>query len=451
MKGNNKTAFSAISMLLAVIISLAFVAACEKKPKQVQGPKTNPQHQLEVFSTAPTIVTSNVKDGMKGVDLKGLTANQKELALKLLNEVPCACGCHNTTVAECRVSVTDCTDGEQQAVFIMDQVKSGKTEPQIVREMYSQTYSRMARRNVGPLFDAIRPDKEKDFMVAQLGLIVAGIDTSALAKSQDEIADARAVAALFLGKDKQNILPYLEGSPDELYIIHGVTWELLPPQTRSMFEYYFFRRRPELQEKVFPYLNPTVPEEQMLMSVALDLFSPEPPPSGFDTIPGNAPSQGDAGAPIVMVEYSDFECPYSRRVQQTVKKVLESYPGQVRHIYKNFPLPFHRNARIAAQAALAAGKQGKFWEMHDKIFENQGGLSQAKLEEIAKGIGLDIEKFKTDMNSMEIARTVQADQDEGVKVGVQSTPTLIINGTMIMGAQNYCVFKEVIDGILKGK
>jgi protein-disulfide isomerase len=436
-------------ILVTGIALITFAVACNKKPKQAQGPKTNPQHQLEVFSGAPTLRRSNVKEGMKSVELNNLTPPQKELALKLLNEVPCACGCRNTTVAECRVSVTDCSEGEQQAVFILDQVKSGKAEAAVIREMYSQTYSRMARRNMGSLFDSIGSDKDKDFMVAQLASTIAGIDVSGLKKSSDELADARAVAALFLGKERQDLLPYLEGVPDELYIIHGVTWQLLPRQVRPMFEYYLFRHRPELQQKVLPYLNPTVPSSEMMMITALDIFTHEPPPTGFEVSPGSSPSKGNANAPIVLVEYSDFECPYSKKVQETVKKVMDAYPGMVRHVYKNFPLPFHKNARLAAQAALAAGKQGKFWEMHDKIFDNQAGLSQERLEEIARQLGLDVEKFKADLNGASIAKTVQTDQDEAIKIGVQSTPTIIVNGTLISGAQSFCVFKEIIDEMLK--
>jgi len=436
------------AVFTAAILLLTQTIGCNPQQNAVSV-RTNPQHELEVFSEKSVQVRhSNIKDGMEGVELEGLTEEQKQLVIKLLNEVPCDCGCRITTVAECRVDIPDCGEGERQAEFIVDQVKEGKSEAQIVRELYAQTLSHRFRRDVKPLLNSISPDKEKDYMAGQLARLAAGVDVSSLKTSNNELADARAVSALFLGDARKGILPYLEGVSDELYILHGVTWELIQPPSRPLFEYYFYGHRPECQKQIMPFLNPTVPEAEMIMGMALNFFGPPETPGGFKVSPGDSPSRGPKNASVVLIEFSDFECPYSGRVQPTIEKVIKAYPDKVRHVYKNFPLNFHRNAKLAAQAVLAAEKQGKFWEMHKMIFRNQRKLSRLKIEDFAKEIGLDIERFKKDLDSIEIRRKVQNDFDEARRAGVSSTPTVFVNDKMIKGAQGYCAFREIIEEVL---
>jgi len=433
---------------LGVLVLSIQASSCE--PPSTKPGKTgpNPTHELTVFSKAADIWRSDIKEGMKEVDLSGLTDQQKQLALRLLNEVPCDCGCRTTTVAECRKDIPDCGEGNRQAEFITDQVKASKSEGQIVKELYAKVLSHRFRRSVLPLLDSISPDKEKDYMVAQLARMTVGVDTSSLKITDNEMADARAVAALFLG-ERKGILPYLEGASDELYLIHGIVWELLQPPQRPLFEYYLYRHRPELQKKIMPFLNPTVSLAEMIMGVAINFFGPPEPPGGYKVIPGDGPSRGPKNAPVVIVEYSDFECPYSGRVQPTLDKLIEAYPDKVRHVHRNFPLNFHKNAKAAAQAALAAGKQGKFWEMNRKIYANQRGLSMTKLEEFAKELGLDMDRFKVDINSYETVKRVQDDMNVAMRIGVSSTPTVFVNDKMIKGAQGYCAFMELIEAELR--
>lgn len=166
---------------------------------------------------------------------------------------------------------------------------------------------------------------------------------------------------------------------------------------------------------------------------------------------GNNPSKGPANAPVVMYEYSEFECPYCKRASETVKQLMEQYPQQLRVVFKNIPLPpsFHKNATEAAYAALAAWKQGKFWEMHDLLFANQTQLSPKFYEDKAKELGLNLEQFKKDMQSDEVKKIVTDAQKQSQELGISGTPGFLIKGPrggiVLKGAQPIEKFKEVID------
>ena len=131
-----------------------------------------------------------------------------------------------------------------------------------------------------------------------------------------------------------------------------------------------------------------------------------------------------------------------------VDQILKAYPNDVKFVYKNYPLPFHPNAMPAAKAAVAAGKQGKFFEMHDKIFQNQRSLSNDYYATAAKEIGLDVEKFKKDMESPEVAQQIQQEMAEAQKVDVRGTPTIFINGKKPQG-RSFELYKQIIDDTLK--
>jgi len=129
---------------------------------------------------------------------------------------------------------------------------------------------------------------------------------------------------------------------------------------------------------------------------------------------------------------------------------MEAYPNDVKFVYKNYPLPFHKQAMPAAKAAVAAGKQDKFWEMHDKIFENYRALNDDIYATWAGELGLDVEKFKTDMASAETKAFVDKEMAEARSVGVRGTPTIFINGKKPQG-RSLGLYKGIIDGILKEK
>ncbi len=174
------------------------------------------------------------------------------------------------------------------------------------------------------------------------------------------------------------------------------------------------------------------------------------PNKKYDIKIGNSFTKGPKDAAVTIVEWSDFQCPFCAQAKDLVHQILDAYPKDVQVVFKNYPLPFHQNAMPAAKAAIAAGKQGKFWEMHDKLFENFKTLSQEKYEEWAKELGLDVAKFKTDMESPETAAQVTAEMKEAGEVGVRGTPSFFINGKQPAG-RSFELYKSIIDEAIKEK
>ncbi|MGV1099568.1 DsbA family protein [Thiovibrio sp. JS02] len=144
-----------------------------------------------------------------------------------------------------------------------------------------------------------------------------------------------------------------------------------------------------------------------------------------------APFLGPENAPVVIVEFSDFECPYCSKTVLLNEALLAKYPKQVKIVFKQFPLSFHKQAQPAALAALAAHHQGKFWQYHDLLFENQKALSDARYVEAAKQLGLDLQKFNSDRNSPGTRQQLENDINEGRKAGVRGTPSLFLNGRRV--------------------
>lgn len=148
---------------------------------------------------------------------------------------------------------------------------------------------------------------------------------------------------------------------------------------------------------------------------------------------------------VKILEFSEFQCPYCARAAPTVDKVKEEYGDDVEIIFKHFPLNFHRYAQKAAEASECARDQGKFWEYHDTLFENQQSLDIPSLKNYAKDLGLDTDRFNTCLDDGEKISLVQNDFREGQSLGVRGTPTFFINDQMVVGAQPYEVFEEIID------
>ena len=169
----------------------------------------------------------------------------------------------------------------------------------------------------------------------------------------------------------------------------------------------------------------------------------------YKALLGDAPVKGPKDAKVTIVMWSDFQCPFCSRVEPTVTKVMETYPKDVRVAFKQLPLPFHQNAHIAAEASLAAKEQGKFWEMHDKLFENQQALDRASLEKYAQELGLNMKKFRDALDSGKWKAKVDAEMAEGNKIGANGTPAFFINGKSLSGAQPFENFKTKIDAALQ--
>jgi predicted DsbA family dithiol-disulfide isomerase len=141
-----------------------------------------------------------------------------------------------------------------------------------------------------------------------------------------------------------------------------------------------------------------------------------------------SPVRGAPMAPVTIVEFSDFECPHCARAAPLLHRTLREFEGRVKLVFKQYPLDQHPRAAVAARASIAAGRQGKFWEMHDLMFENQRALEDDDLERYATQLGLDLARFRADMASAEAQARVDQDRAEGRRVGVQGTPTVFVNG-----------------------
>jgi protein-disulfide isomerase len=162
------------------------------------------------------------------------------------------------------------------------------------------------------------------------------------------------------------------------------------------------------------------------------------------------PSQGSTTAPVTLIEFSEFQCPFCKRTRPTLKKVMETYAGKIRYVFRDFPLSFHKEARGAALSANCAHEQKKYWEFNEKLFENQDKLGKALYDQTAKDLGLDIAAFDKCVTANKTDE-IDKDQSDGMDVGVTGTPAYFINGKFLSGAQPFAAFQEIIDEELAKK
>lgn len=182
--------------------------------------------------------------------------------------------------------------------------------------------------------------------------------------------------------------------------------------------------------------------------------SSEPPQVvRYDVPIDDDPILGPADAPITIIEFSDYECPFCRRWHTEVYPLLlETYGDQIRFVYRDFPLEsIHANAKPAAEAANCANEQGFFWDYHDKLFSMELGLSTDAYHEYASQLNMDADAFKECIDSGRFQQEVQTDFEFAANLGVRSTPTFFINGIAVVGAQPFDVFQQVIDRELAGE
>jgi protein-disulfide isomerase len=181
----------------------------------------------------------------------------------------------------------------------------------------------------------------------------------------------------------------------------------------------------------------TAIEDSQKKLLAMPARGGGPPPEDYDKIYvigiEGSPVRGDANGPVTIVEFSDFQCPFCARAAPLIADVLKKYPKGVRFVYKQFPLPMHPSARVAAEASLAAQEQGKFWEMHDVLISNQPTLDAAKIDDYAKQAGLDLKRFKADLERNKAAydKRIETEMKLGNDVDVRGTPTLFIDGKKV--------------------
>jgi protein-disulfide isomerase len=187
-------------------------------------------------------------------------------------------------------------------------------------------------------------------------------------------------------------------------------------------------------------------KEQHHVQVALE--APELPRIEVEP---KGPSRGPNNAPVTVVEFSDFQCPFCGREYPVIERLMKEYEGKVRLVFRNYPLDFHPFAHKAAESAACAGDQGKFWELHNKMFENQQKLAVDDLKGYAKGLGIDEAKFASCLDSGAKKGAVDEDQKAGTEAGVNGTPAFFINGIFVNGALPYDQIKQTVDRELKKK
>ncbi len=176
------------------------------------------------------------------------------------------------------------------------------------------------------------------------------------------------------------------------------------------------------------------------------------PPRQSVTLASTDPAVGPATAPVTLVEFSDFQCPFCQRVEPTLKQLRAKYGDKLRIVWKDFPLTqIHPQAFKASEAGHCAGDQGKYWEYHDRLFDNQQALQPADLKKHATDLGLDAAAFASCLDSSKYGERVRDGVSLGTSLGVNSTPTVFINGRRLSGAQPLEVFVATIEEELSRK
>lgn len=169
-------------------------------------------------------------------------------------------------------------------------------------------------------------------------------------------------------------------------------------------------------------------------------------PPKLDVTLGDAPVSGSKDAPVTMVEFADFECPYCRQTEPNLQKLREQYADKLRIVYKNFPLPMHSHAQKAAEAGLCAGEQGKFWPYHDQLMaQTPPQLEVSQLKTLAASLKLDTARFDQCLDSGKQAAAVSRDLEQGKTLGISGTPSFFINGYFLSGAVQYDTLRDLVE------
>ena len=184
----------------------------------------------------------------------------------------------------------------------------------------------------------------------------------------------------------------------------------------------------------------------------VEVFLKEPEPTRVSVKVEGAFVKGPKDAPVTIVEFSDFQCPFCRTVVATVKEVMRQFAGQVKWVYRDFPLAsLHPQAHKAAEAARCAGEQGKFWEYHDLLFDSQAQWTATDFKRFADKLKLETKSFGLCLDSGKHQAAVQSDIDDGAGLGITGTPTFFVNGRVLVGAQPLENFKKIIGAELRKK
>jgi protein-disulfide isomerase len=212
--------------------------------------------------------------------------------------------------------------------------------------------------------------------------------------------------------------------------------EQVMPQIKG---YLVEQKKAQLRENLLARLRSKFKAQVLLEPVRVDVDD------------ATSPSRGPADAPVTIVEFSDFQCPYCKRVAPSLEQAIKSYPQQVRLVYRQFPLNIHSNGQKAAEASLCAQEQGKFWEMHNAMFASQKALAVEQLKVKAAKLGLDAEQFNQCLDSSKYAAKIREDITAGTAAGVNGTPALFVNGRFLNGAVPFKEIQKLIEDELARK
>lgn len=468
------------------------------------------------------------REGLNGVDFTGMDTATRERAIKLLNAQACDCGCKYGSVAACRVKDPSCSRSLGLAGTIIDAVKSGKTDDQVVTAVKAAVPQAPAAAAAAPA-----PAPSGPVQISYEGAQMKG-NPKARA-TLVEYADfqcpycARAIPVVqqILTKYGDDVRYVFKQFP--LTSIHpfaepaaraslaaakqGKFWpmyDILFQNNRALDDASLKKYAQDIgldvakfdkdrsDASVTEMLNKDVSEAQRVGVGGTPAFfvnGVQAPSWDIETISRmieaarsggdvaaiaaevrkqyedqmkrqqemmqqaatrvheidvtGAPMKGDPKAPVTIIEFSDFQCPYCASAEPLVQQVLNAYPGKVRLVYKQMPLNMHPNARPAAIAALEAAEHGKFWEMHDLLFKNSSQLTRDNILSFAKQVGIDPADVQKALDTQEHAQVIDKDIPDYLKTGLpMSTPSFFVNGKKVM-QRDFDTFKRMIEEALK--
>jgi protein-disulfide isomerase len=230
-------------------------------------------------------------------------------------------------------------------------------------------------------------------------------------------------------------------SDDEIKQFFDQNRSRLPPD--ATLEAYAARIKSHLESQ-----RPDKVREELRKDAKIDVLI-QPPRANVDA---TGPSRGPANAPVTLIEFSDYQCPFCKRAEPVVKQLMQKYPNDLRLVYRNMPLDaLHPRARAAAIAAVCADQQGKFWEYHDKLFDNQGALADSDLDKYAADLGIEAGAFKTCRSDPATEARVNSDAAAARAAGLNGTPAFFVNGILVSGARPIEDFTRWIDQELAAK
>lgn len=284
----------------------------------------------------------------------------------------------------------------------------------------------------------------------------------------DPAEQARAMQLLY--QNRRNILDQMvgdllienaakaAGQTPEQFVQQDRAKRIQPP-TEAEIQKFYEENKDRAQGRPFDQLKGPIGEfltsqrEQQARAQLVDELSKKggsvkvtlDPPRHEVALADHDPVRGPATAPVTIIEFSDYQCPFCARITPTLDKLRATYPDKIRIIFKDFPLPNHPLAPKAAEAAHCAGDQSKYWEMHDRLFANPQALDVTAVKQHATTLGLDQAKFTQCLDSSKYGEAIKADMEQGSRLGINSTPTLYVNGRPVIGAQPYEYFVNVIE------